>query len=1042
MDFDLIMNRGPKRRRLDQSEVQAQRNDNQYLTRPTWSDPEPVGLPTAATQQYYDWASYGNVQPIWNENSRNATSVASVTDYHIGNWDGCSYPYQPQNTAGIAPTCSYPNGVISPWPSFPYTTPHFHEPSQNRMPMFEPSYQQYHFYDAPICQPTTSFQQWPELSLNDTPPQSLPYHGDQSQNQTVDIEPSSAPFNPNEGVYEEADEADDEGDEEIVCFGMIPYISAKFDQKETTQGLPTSFPVELQGSTRFSGKDLTNVSGQISPDYSQMIQELLDETYLELHVSCITDGFRSVNAQKPPRGPSTISCSLEISVYGPLEVFEELGTWFEHYQVYLQDPRECHQEVRYCNPHRLSTDDITSCPLLSDVISQSSNPLQLELIAQQSDLLDELCNHQNLEETPQPSVIKRELRRHQKQALTFMMRREKGRAFSNEDPDIWEMKHTNQGKYFLNRVSHASQLEEPPQCYGGIVADPMGLGKTLTMIALVATDLDNESPDNDTSRALHPKVPTTLIVVPPSLIGTWEEQLFEHVIDGGLTCHQYHRKGRRISFNKLQGTHIVLTTYHTISAEWDSSNKGKSSVLFSVCWNRIILDEGKFTRLKIHINSRMSQAICALESRSRWAVTGTPIQNRLGDLASLFKFIRVHPYTDRKCFDADISRLWKTGEYQEAINRLKRLSKCLILRRDKGTVSLPHRKDMQCPVDFSPEERSLYDNLRQDTIVIIDEATNCDSDSVKPGSYANVLQQIESLRLVCNIGLHYHTRHDKVAKNIPEANKWTKIAQTTFNLEREMVPTLCLRCSSASDITETISEGPTTTSQNPLFFSCLRFICAECTQSSGQNLQCGHNPRCAVAQVSTSGQSLETSLSDVQPQTDIGLPSKVKALITDIRNLPPHEKCVVFSTWRMTLDIVEAGLEQSSISSVRFDGKVPQRSRQKVVDNFRNDLSVRVMLLTLSCGAAGLTLTVATRAYLMEPHWNPTLEEQALARIHRIGQTQEVTTIRFFMRNSFEHQVIKRQESKKYLAGLLLSPHDNGFGSENLGRLQELSYLI
>lgn len=221
MDFDLIMNRGPKRRRLDQSEVQAQRNDNQYLTRPTWSDPEPVGLPTAATQQYYEWASYGNFQPIWNENSRNATSVASVTDYHIGNWDGCSYPYQPQNTAGIAPTCSYPNVVISPWPSFPYTTPHFHEPSQNRMQMFEPSYQQYHFYDAPIGQPTTSFQQWPELSLNDTPPQSLPYHGDQSQNQTVDIEPSSAPFNPNNGAYEEVDEADDEGDEEIVCFGMV-----------------------------------------------------------------------------------------------------------------------------------------------------------------------------------------------------------------------------------------------------------------------------------------------------------------------------------------------------------------------------------------------------------------------------------------------------------------------------------------------------------------------------------------------------------------------------------------------------------------------------------------------------------------------------------------------------------------------------------------------------------------------------------------------------------------------------------------------------
>ncbi|KAM0300599.1 hypothetical protein ACHAPM_005870 [Fusarium culmorum] len=800
MDLDRIMSRGPKRRRLDQGQEQAQRTDTQYLTPPTWSDPEPIAPPTAATQQYYEWASYGNVQPIWNENSINAASVTSVTDYHMGIWDSYSYPYQPQNNARIAPTYSYPNGVSSQWPSFPYVTPHFHEPSQNFMPMFEPSYQQYRLYDTPIGQPTTSFQQWPELSLNYTPPQSLPYHGDLSQNQTVDIEPSSALSNPNEGVYEEADEADDEGDEEIVCFGMVPYISAKFDQKGTTQGLPTSFPVELQGSTRFSGKDLTNVSGQISPDYSQMIQELLDETYLELHVSCITDGFRSVNAQKPPRGPSTILCSLEISVYGPLEVFEELGTWFEHYQVYLQDPRECHQEVRYCNPHRLSTDDITSCPLLSDRISQSSNSLQLELITQQSNLLDELCNHQNLEETPQPSVIKRELRRHQKQALTFMMRRERGWAFSDRDPDLWEMKHTNQGKY----VSQTSQLEEPPQCYGGIVADPMGLGKTLTMIALVATDLDSEISNDNAGDEFHSKVPTTLIVVPPSW--TWEEQLLES---------------------------------------------------------------------------------------------------------------------------------------------------CLLLRRDNGTASLPPRKDMQCPVDFNPDERALYDNLRENTIVSIDEASKFGSDSIKPGSYANVLQQIESLRLVCNIGLHYYTRHDKVTKNIPEADEWAKIAQTTFNIEREMVPILCLQCSSASDITETISENPTTASQNPLFFSCLRFICAECTQVSGQNPKCGHKPRCAVAQVSTSGQSLETSLSDMQPQTDIGLPSKVKALITDIKSLPPYEKCVIFSTWRMTLDIVEAGLEQSSISSVRFDGKVPQRSRQKVVDNFRNDPSVRVMLLTLSCGAAG-----------------------------------------------------------------------------------------
>ncbi|KAF2470906.1 putative SWI/SNF-related matrix-associated actin-dependent regulator of chromatin subfamily A member 3-like 3, partial [Lindgomyces ingoldianus] len=106
------------------------------------------------------------------------------------------------------------------------------------------------------------------------------------------------------------------------------------------------------------------------------------------------------------------------------------------------------------------------------------------------------------------------------------------------------------------------------------------------------------------------------------------------------------------------------------------------------------------------------------------------------------------------------------------------------------------------------------------------------------------------------------------------------------------------------------------------------------------------------------------------------------------------------------------------IRSVRFDKKVPQTQRQSVITSFIQDPSLRVMLLMLSCGAVGwvhmlawkamrltflnLTVTEASRAYLMEPHWNPTIEEQALARIHRIGQTRQVTTVRFHIRHSFE----------------------------------------
>jgi SNF2 family DNA or RNA helicase len=89
-----------------------------------------------------------------------------------------------------------------------------------------------------------------------------------------------------------------------------------------------------------------------------------------------------------------------------------------------------------------------------------------------------------------------------------------------------------------------------------------------------------------------------------------------------------------------------------------------------------------------------------------------------------------------------------------------------------------------------------------------------------------------------------------------------------------------------------------------------------------------------------------------------------------------------------------------------------------------------------------LTLTEASRAYLMEPHWNPTIEEQALARIHRIGQTRQVTTVRFYIRDSFEERVMEVQESKKNLAGVLLSGHDGGHVDDSLGALQRLRSLL
>ncbi|KAH9877598.1 hypothetical protein IAQ61_002965 [Plenodomus lingam] len=406
------------------------------------------------------------------------------------------------------------------------------------------------------------------------------------------------------------------------------------------------------------------------------------------------------------------------------------------------------------------------------------------------------------------------------------------------------------------------------------------------------------------------------------------------------------------------------------------------------------------------MKTRMARSICSLESVSRWAVTGTPIQNQLSDLTALLKFIRAYPYDDPKKFDTDISQLWKSGEDEEAVKRLKRLSRCLILRRAKHTITLPPRHDVRCPVEFSKAERALYDNIRNQTIIKMDDALAQDTDTWQRGLYGNFLQQIESMRLVCDLGLHYTSRHGKM--NTREKDNWADDARQAFRVKGQMGTIRCTLCHSSLDVTESLGDdaAPHYTAH---LFSCLEYACAECSYKNRKSIQkmpCGHTPNCPVTPILTGSSAFEEMSGDITEGLRLAhhseFPSKIKALISDLEQ--PKNKdakwcvnldcCVwfeadvisiVFSTWRMTLDIIEAALEQAQIRSVRFDGKVAQTQRQPVLNEFKSNPNVRIILLTLECGAVGsvgppasiknanciirLTLTAASRAYLMEPHW-------------------------------------------------------------------------
>jgi SWI/SNF-related matrix-associated actin-dependent regulator of chromatin subfamily A3 len=140
-----------------------------------------------------------------------------------------------------------------------------------------------------------------------------------------------------------------------------------------------------------------------------MIQGLLDEQALNLFVSCTLHD--DTPARRGTRVPLQVPCTLDVTVYGPLDIFEEIGTWFQEYEVYLQDPLTCHLDVKYCNPQRLSSGDIDTCPMVSQVVSQTNKLPQLQDVPERPDLLGVLSGHSDLEETTQPGVIRAELKR-------------------------------------------------------------------------------------------------------------------------------------------------------------------------------------------------------------------------------------------------------------------------------------------------------------------------------------------------------------------------------------------------------------------------------------------------------------------------------------------------------------------------------------------------------------------------------------------------------------------------------------------------------
>ncbi|WVQ75915.1 hypothetical protein IAR50_005550 [Cryptococcus sp. DSM 104548] len=140
----------------------------------------------------------------------------------------------------------------------------------------------------------------------------------------------------------------------------------------------------------------------------------------------------------------------------------------------------------------------------------------------------------------------------------------------------------------------------------------------------------------------------------------------------------------------------------------------------------------------------------------------------------------------------------------------------------------------------------------------------------------------------------------------------------------------------------------------------------------------------------------------------------------DAEGKPFVTKSVVFSQWTTMLDRICDMLDETNIRYARLDGTMTREERSKAIDALKYKKNVEVLLVSTRAGGVGLNLTVASRCYLVDPYWNPSVESQAIDRIHRMGQTRPVVAIKLMIKDSIEEKLDKIQKKKADLATLSL----------------------
>ena len=742
----------------------------------------------------------------------------------------------------------------------------------------------------------------------------------------------------------------------------------------------------------------------------------------------------------------------------------------------------------------------------------SSTTRTVEQITQDvSSMFDSLVTNEQLpEKEANPDIISTPLLPHQKQGLHFLIDHESHDENVQDSKDaakfsLWKKTTKVSGHDVWYNVITGHELREKPEpVYGGILADMMGLGKTLSILSLVAATVPEAHAFKikQTSKKLEEKgvkrnAQGTLIICPTSVLSNWTEQIAAHVRKGKLTFCVYHGPSRIQDVQVLAKFDIVFTTYGTVASEWSDALR-KKKALASLNWFRIVLDEAHTVR---NASTRSAKGAGALHAQRRWAVTGTPVQNRLEDLGALIRFLRIKPFDEPSAWAQYIISPFKLGD-ESVIPNLRLLVDSITLRRGKENIGLKQRHESHSRLEFTPEEKALYTSFASRSNMQL-KGMMRESSVLRGKTYAHVLKSLLRLRMISNHGREMLNEDDlkdlegMSASNAIDLGDEPEIeaasakkfispneAYSLLKMQADNDMDYCSKCSKSiagrkgsqsADNDEDSSSDEDDEDVIGYLTPCYHLYCPDCKDDLVEKtvppmLRPDNYHECEVCDTYIRFEFFELSRSEMlsyaedhapgvkklrratwNPETYSGPSTKVRALLEDLQKsrvetaaLAPGEppiRSVVFTEWTSYLDLLEYALEKAGHTFVRLDGSMNVKQRAQVLIDFKTDPAITVLLVSIRAGGQGLNFTAANKVYMMEPQYNPGVEQQAIDRVHRLGQEREVEIVHYIMKESVEEALLRLQDKKTKLASLSMDKKKTK-SEEAKKRIEELRELF